>query len=85
MIQKPIPLRDEFKEKVNFFCYMKNIQWGVVYEGYLNEGVIGTPQQIEQVEDYILLLEKERKEFRNNKKIWWRLKISDKIKNLWEI
>jgi hypothetical protein len=58
MIQIPIPLRDEFKDKVKNFCYSNNIEWGAVWSECWNEGVIGTVEQIEMVEDYISKLEK---------------------------
>jgi hypothetical protein len=58
MIQMSIPLGDEFKERVKNFCSSNNIEWGWVWSECWNEGVIGTLEQIEMVEDYISKLEK---------------------------
>jgi hypothetical protein len=58
MIQMPIPLGDEFKERVKNFCSSNNIEWAEVWSECWNWGVIGTRDQIEMVEDYISKLEK---------------------------
>ncbi len=73
MIQIPIPLRDEFKDKVKNFCSSNNIEWGTVYSECWNEGVNGTQQQIKMVEEYVSELEQERLNYRKNKSFWWRL------------
>ena len=67
MIQLPIVVRNEHKEKVKNFCSENNIQWGTVYSECWNEGVHGTPKECEEVEKYVQQLETERKEFRKNK------------------
>jgi len=73
MIQIPIPLRDEFKDKVKNFCSDNNIEWGTVYSECWNEGVSGTQKDIKLVEDYVSKLEEERLNYRKSKSFWWRL------------
>ena len=73
MIQIPIPVRDEFMDKVESFCSSNNIKWREVYSECWNKGVIGTQDQIKLVEDYVSKLEEERIKFLKNKSFWGRI------------
>ena len=73
MIQMPIPLRDEFKDKVKNFCSSNDIEWGIVHSECWHEGVGGTRVDIKLVEDYVSKLERERLNYRKNKSFWWKL------------
>jgi hypothetical protein len=58
MIQVPIPVSNELKNDVKEFCLLNNIEWGTVYSESWVEGVHGTIEQIELVEEFIKNLEK---------------------------
>jgi len=70
MIQAVIKVRDKHKEYVKNFCSEHNIIWDRVYGEFLGaEGVHGTGVEVQMVENYVVYLERERK----NKSFWWRL------------
>ena len=73
MVQLPIYVHPELKDKVKEFCKQNHIRWGVVWSECWLNGAIGTPEEVQKVEDYAKKLEKERIEFRKNKSFWWRL------------
>jgi hypothetical protein len=73
MIEKLIASREEFKDEVKNFCSNNNIKHVVVYSISYYEGVIGTPQDIQLVEEFVKKLEEERSIYRKNKGFWWRL------------
>jgi len=68
MIELPIDVRIEHLDRIKDFCSKNGIIWGQVNsESWLN-GVTGTPEQVKMVKEYNEKLEKERFEYRRQKK-----------------
>ena len=73
MIQLPIDIRPEYKDKVKKFCSKNNLEWGTVNSECLLEGVHGTPIDVEKLLKYIKNLEQKRKNFRAKKSFLWKI------------
>ena len=73
MVQQGLNIREEFKDRVKTFCSLNNIQWSDNIFESVTGGVIGSPDDIIKVVEYINKLEQDRSEFREKKGFWWRI------------
>lgn len=73
MVQQGLNIREEFKDRVKTFCSLNNIQWSDNIFESVTGGVIGSPDDIVKVVEYINKLEQDRSEFREKKGFWWRI------------
>jgi hypothetical protein len=73
MVQQGLNIREEFKDRVKNFCSLNNIQWSDNIFESVTGGVIGSPDDIVKVVEYINKLEQDRSEFREKKGFWWRI------------